>query len=44
MRTNENDEEVICYKYEYDFLCKLKSVEVWLFKNVIDMIIFYNKH
>jgi hypothetical protein len=38
-----NEEELICYKYEYDFLCRLKSVEGWLFKNVIDMIIFYNK-
>lgn len=41
-RMNENEEELICYKYEYDFLCKLKSVEGWLFKNVIDMIIFYS--
>jgi hypothetical protein len=42
-KLDENAEELICYKYEYDFLCRLKSVEGWLFKNVIDMIIFYNK-
>ena len=40
----EKEEELLCYKYEYDFLCKLKSVEGWLFKNVIDMIIFYSKN
>lgn len=42
-RLDVNEEELICYKYEYDFLCRLKSVEGWLFKNVIDMIIFYSK-
>ena len=39
----ERAEELICYQYEYTFLCKLPSVEGWLFKNVIDMMIFYNK-
>jgi hypothetical protein len=39
----ERAEELICYQYEYAFLCKLKSVEGWLFKNSIDMMIFYSK-
>jgi len=42
-KLKESEEELICYKYEYDFLCKLPKVEGWLFKNVIDMIIFYSK-
>ena len=40
---SERNEELLCYKYEYSFLCKLKSVEGWLFKNSIDMMIFYSK-
>lgn len=39
----ESQEEVICYKYEYDFLCKLHTVEGWLIKNAIDKIILYSK-
>jgi len=39
----EKSEELLCYQYEYTFLCKLPSVEGWIFKNVIDMLIFYNK-
>ena len=39
----EAQEEIMCYKYEYDFLCKLPTVEGWLIKNVIDKILFYSK-
>ena len=34
-------EELLCYKWEYDFLCNLTSVEDWLFKNTINQIIYY---
>ena len=43
IRMTEAQEEIMCYKYEYDFLCKLPTVEGWLIKNVIDKILFYSK-
>ncbi len=37
----ENEEELECYMYEYDFLTKLSTQESWLFSNCINKIIFY---
>ena len=39
--TTENQEELECYKYEYDFLTKLSEVEEWLFINNVEKIIYY---
>lgn len=36
-----NKEELVCYMREYDFLCKLPYVEDWLFKNVINKLMYY---
>jgi hypothetical protein len=35
------DEELECYKREYDFLTKLPTVEDWLFIHVVKQIIHY---
>lgn len=38
----ENDnEELECYLYEYDFLAKLPEVEDWLFINNVNKIIYF---
>jgi len=37
----ENQEELECYKYEYEFLSKLPEVEDWLFINNVNKIILY---
>lgn len=37
----EDEEELNCYKYEYDFLTKLPTVEDWLFKWDMNQIIYY---
>lgn len=37
----EDDEELSCYTKEYDFMCKLPSVEDWLFMYVVKEIIYY---
>jgi hypothetical protein len=39
----EKQEELEAYKYEYDFICKLPTVEDWLFKNAVDKIILYSR-
>jgi hypothetical protein len=36
------EEEVICYKYEYDFLTKIPNVEPWLLNHAKKMIEFYS--
>jgi hypothetical protein len=36
------EEEVICYKYEYDFLTKIPNVESWLLNHAKKMIEFYS--
>lgn len=35
------EEERVCYKWEYDFLCSLPEVEDWLIKHVIKQTIKY---
>jgi hypothetical protein len=37
-----NEEEVICYKYEYEFLTKIPNVEPWLLSHAKKMISFYS--
>jgi hypothetical protein len=37
-----NFEELVCYRKEYTFLCKLPYVEDWLFRNAINQIISYS--
>jgi hypothetical protein len=46
---NKEFEEILCYKYELDFLQKLPEVEEWLIEHSKKMInyyqeLFYNKH
>jgi hypothetical protein len=41
IKLDNRTEEVICYIWEYDFLCNLTYVEDWLFKNTIKQIIYY---
>ena len=35
------EEEYLSYVHEYNFICKLKSVEDWLFKNAINMLLYH---
>jgi len=37
-----NEEESICYNYEYSFLMKLPNVEPWLKEHTIKMINYYH--
>ena len=41
MRLDSNFEEYLCYRVEYDFLCKLPDTEDWLFKNCINSLLYY---
>jgi len=34
-------EEYLSYVHEYDFICKLRSAEDWLFNNVINMLLYH---
>lgn len=38
---DERDEEILCYRYEMDFLKKIPSVEDWLIKHCENMINHY---
>ena len=38
---DERDEEILCYRYEMDFLKKILSVEDWLIKHCENMINHY---
>lgn len=35
-------EELECYRYEYDFLSKLPTIEDWLFRHEMNQIIYYS--
>lgn len=39
---DERDEEILCYKYEFDFLKKIPLVEDWLIKHSENMINYYS--
>jgi hypothetical protein len=39
IKLTEKQEELICYKREYSFLCKLQNAEYWLFLHTIKQII-----
>ena len=41
IKMEDDLEELMCYTKEYGFICKLPSVEDWLFKNTINQIIYY---
>jgi len=41
IQLSEDQEELNCYIYEYDFLCKLPTVENWLFNNNLKQVILY---
>lgn len=41
VQLSQNQEELNCYKYEYDFISKLPTVEDWLFKHTVEQIIRY---
>jgi hypothetical protein len=34
-----NEEELVCYNREYQFLCRLSGIEDWLFTHVLNQII-----
>jgi hypothetical protein len=36
-----DEEEYLSYVHEYNFICKLRSAEDWLFKNVINMLLYH---
>ena len=36
-----DEEELLCYQREYDFLTKLPYVEDWLFIHIVKQIIYY---
>lgn len=38
---NPDEEEYLSYVHEYNFICKLRSAEDWLFKNVINMLLYH---
>jgi hypothetical protein len=38
---DERDEEILCYKYELNFIKKIPLVEDWLIKHCENMIIYY---
>lgn len=42
IKLSTRKEELVCYEWEYDFICKLPSVENWIFNNVIRQIIYYS--
>jgi hypothetical protein len=36
-------EELMCYRWEYEFICNMPAVEDWIFRNAIKEIIYYNE-
>ena len=42
-KLNPNEEEVICYTYELNFLYKVPNVENWLIENATNKIKYYSK-
>jgi hypothetical protein len=36
-----NDEEIVCYRYELNFLGKIPNVEPWLIQNAKNKIKYY---
>ena len=41
-RLTPSDEELLCYRYELDFLGKIPNVEVWLIDNAKKRIKYYS--